>query len=468
MAAISEELRQDVTYVSCHGYPCHTTSTQVQVYPKTILTHLYDAITLEIWRRPSVLASGNTYDRDALAIWLCSSNVEPLTGAELPQTVCAAPCYTLFAALLLLEEREDDVVFHVPKMDMRNLLQLARHYYATEPTTVVRLDYEHYLQPQSKHLGGKTLQYMDITDTQQTYTGYTFIDCALAPGLNLVGCTVQFTEHAYTLVDLLCKCPYTGLPLYRQGQMVAGQWVHQALPLHVKRQMGSEQAYPRVTDLLCETLDCAAAPELLSEEVRPEIKQRCQVAHAELCFPEQKVEFQDFYAHTVSQAFYNRTVESFAALQRQPKFAARQAQLSRVIGTYLQDGPGTNGYIQQVERWRQFYGWPLVQETTTYGVDASMLCFVEMKWEAKDWKNNNFAYCTFTNCIFSGVRFALCNFVGATFEKCMFVNCKFVESNKWHMCRMSKTIPMGNTSTSDAEAARVKAVMGGGSVTALA
>ena len=116
-------------YTSILGYQCETRSNQCLIYPTRILDIFQDPISFEIIKEPIFLNEHpvGIYNKESLVNWFYNSNTEPLTGLKLDKFIKISPFINFYMALLLLEKKEDCVIFHQPKMDLMNFYELVCH-----------------------------------------------------------------------------------------------------------------------------------------------------------------------------------------------------------------------------------------------------------------------------------------------------------------------------------------------------
>lgn len=145
------------TYKSLLGYECITSSSKIIKYPHKLIELFTDPITKEIMTDPIILFEypQNVYDRNSLFKWLSESDLEPLLNIRIGTKLHKIKkILNYYMAMLLLEDNLTELIFHVPNIDIFNLMDLvsmivkskncAQNKFSNDEGKNVYLDIKHY------------------------------------------------------------------------------------------------------------------------------------------------------------------------------------------------------------------------------------------------------------------------------------------------------------------------------------
>ena len=112
-------------YNSLNGYNVIIDQADSVLYDYSIKNLFIDCITYDVVKKPVFTKGGFVYELDALRKWFMTSSVDPSTGKEIDvKKVNAIPVINTFVALLLLEQTDKGILYHIPKMGIFSLFAL--------------------------------------------------------------------------------------------------------------------------------------------------------------------------------------------------------------------------------------------------------------------------------------------------------------------------------------------------------
>lgn len=414
-------MSKPITYKSLSGYTCETKSRRFMNYPKTLTQLFIDPISLEHYNLPTLIREypDNVYDRNSLIKWLSISDVEPMTGVKIGKKILKFLDVINFQmAMLLLEEKDDQLVFHIPEIDLINLshLTIDMNKAKNVPGTTIYLDLDYY------------------TDTLQPLEHYT----------------------TYNLGDILIRDIFTGKkitdPVLTQRGLYLDQTTIREEPEF--RSFSLEQPLGRyLEDFRIESVDFNIGFNKIVDpfdklKIKEKVKPPRQLAESsdsklfDFCkwFKEDqglKLRDGDFYlqATTTEEHILEQLEELLSNTTRYQNFSEKRTYLSNLVRKNLDlltdPHKGCGGGV--FDHIRHEIGFPVLNDLRgCYADDFSLLDLSSLEFigDSTDIKAYEFIGTDFSNTRLEGFKFSLAAFIGSdltntTFSGCQFDRCSF-------------------------------------------
>src|SRR5438045_2397348 len=131
-------------YRSLNGYEVRQTpGTKILQYPIDIENiFIDDVFHADFFKCPIIINTYPDYVYDKLTLfeWFSRSNINPFNGIKMDNKVQYTHILSLFAAGLLLEKKDNKLLFHVPEMNLENFMTLAQEILYSNKYTMIDMN----------------------------------------------------------------------------------------------------------------------------------------------------------------------------------------------------------------------------------------------------------------------------------------------------------------------------------------
>lgn len=443
-------------YRSLLGYDCITTSNTIIHYPKKLLELFSDPISFEELKEPIIMVDypENIYDKSSLIAWLCQSNVEPMLNIKFKtKQIKFRKILNYHMALLLLEEKDDGLLFHIPNIDLIHLLIL---------TNIIvernnQADFSH------KNNDGKDI-YLDLSYYE---------NCKIDMGNGLIlhneGKTKYIEEYGdYDLHDILIRDVFTRKKIINPVVNENGLYFdletlttinnYSSIFVHVNKysaeQLNNSILLTKIYDFFkMHSIDESPNKSQRSYDIFDWTKNKDEKyikmydwfnyffkKKAPLEFDLRK---NDFYlsCSSTSENMLTKLKEIKKSKEKYKNFSSRRRYLSECVrenpDLLMKPVYGGNAPMTKL---KLDLGFPVLGSLdSTYEDDFSMLDLSNISFFSSsdaytDLKGRDFIGTNFNNSKFKNIHFSVCSFVGAKmrnviFENCVFKECKFLNAD---------------------------------------
>lgn len=462
-------LNMDEYYTSLLGYKCQTKSKKTIEYPIELLELFNDPLTFNPMKYPILIDDHPfvIYDLDNLIKWFCQSNKEPFSGVDLTKLIKFSTVINFFVAMVLLEEKDDKLIFHIPNIDLINLFELIRYTITynnnkkniqnNNMTTnintdnkIIQLDIEYYYEKPVDKTIKKYNIYTDLTGCQLVaeIKNPKIINCSGMP----VSESYFENYYNYNLVDILLNDIVSGKPLIDPIILNDYNIILDKSILRNRKsyRIPSIESYIIKHDEKKPLIDC----KILFNKIKTAFN-NCNI---ELTFKEKNYENcinddtkynfyeifdhtkkslnlrnSDFYmsSNTTYQYMYNeyRKLVDSNLENKYLNFKEKKRFLSNMIKNNIDILLKPNYGTAILGKYKSEIGFPVLSQYDGYYCDDfSLLDLDNIKiTNGNNLKGRDFIGTNFTNTEFVNVDFNLNSFVGSNLKNTKFINCKFKE-----------------------------------------
>lgn len=428
------------------GLECETDSNQIIEYPFDVVTLFTDPISLDFIENPIVLIDHmfNIYDYKIIFEWLSRSNKEPTTGIQLDK-VKFVPIKNIIYAMMLLEIKENKLIFHQPNIDLLNYINIIscafENNYAKNQNNELKL-------PKDSVMYLDLHMYTPNSDNEKSLTEY----------------------YCFTLEDLLVNDLFTGKritnPILTDNGNIIDEKTLKLIP-------AVYHCY-RVDELICKNRHKISECKLLFDKISAMFKndnyksKNCgSIIHKKLCqishfFKNKKTlnfRCNDFYLEATKT--YEYIYECYFKLLENIRNGQYKnfEKNKRIISDYVKFNveAGKESYdankIYKIEKIRYELQFPVVSNYSVYGDDLSLLDLSYSKFnkkcdgKAREYIGTDLKFTVFSNCEFSICSFICTDLNGTIFENCIFKESVFykleLKDTQFINCNFDKTTFLG-------------------------
>jgi hypothetical protein len=484
-----------IAFTNLLGYKCVTRSKKVIEYNLGMLDIFTDNITMDLIKFPVILKDSpvEIYDRDNIVTWFLSSNKDPMTGKEITGKVEFSHCLNVTVAMMLLERTENNLVFHIPDIDLINLFELVAHVISSNnrkklqlynflgvppdiilDSNVVELDIEsYYHKPAELRLDQSYHSYKDYTNAKikgkdQVQVSSKTIKRMVA---NCIGLPcdfgkskIYFEDHlTYDLADILLNDVITGEPLVT-AILNEGKIMNRT----TLRRTGGRRSETLDYWIFYDNDDCEYPNcNIIITKLRAIFKQYGAseaYMEKEMRLKDQYYDFSnifdyqnhrglacrasDFYINSLSTAermfqTYSTLVTDKVKLEKTyPNFEKKRSYLSSLVKSNPRFITQPN-VDDRLDHYRHKICFPVLTNLGYYTDDLSLLDLSETIFRAPGRhdsiteayvKGFEFIGCNLTRTRFRYIQFSVCSFVASEcshlkFSYCTFKECLFYKNN---------------------------------------
>ena len=436
-----------MAYKSILGFDCYTKSQKVVEYPSDLIELFTDHIDFCLLEVPVVLSNNplTVYNRNTIIQWFASSNIEPVSGLKLEKMVKYQPVLNYFMAMLLLEQKDDKLLFHQPNIDLINFAELASNILKFDNNKQIPV-VQNWNKPtkyaiESKISLDKNIVELDIDTYVKDYQE-------------------SFDEYRnFTLNDIMLNDIVTGMPIKqpvfnkqnliidfattRRGNIYYPDTIKKHTfeitdPVSCKVLYNSIKDKLPVQKYMCKSFRKYEDKELVNFSTFFKLDNSCVL----------NVRGKDFYMETTAthENMYNRYIETKDKIKNgdYKRFDENRRILSCLVRNapdYLlvQNSESRSG--GNLDNLRRDLGFPILSSCGLYCDDFSFLNLYEMIFKGQtittsifgapvpvtNLKGIEFIGTDLEKASFENINFASCAFIGSCMKNMVFRRCSFTE-----------------------------------------
>lgn len=455
------------------GLECFTDSNKIIEYPLNIANLFVDPISLEYFKAPIILKDHhfNIYDHDTIIEWLSRSNKEPITGSEL-KTVQIIYFKNMIYAMMLLEIKDDKLIFHQPNIDLLNFMNIMTNAFYNKYEKNVH--YNNRINDRNKfelNLPKDSVMYLDLkmyltkyndkmTDqdkyfyTDLSNLNESIIQHSADATYNCIGFDNNinpFIEYYYfSLEDLLINDLFTGKKIIDPILTMDGTLLDKnTLTLIPNRRhfFGVDELTYKSRNKLCECKIIFEKMLLLFDSKDDKPKDFKSIIKEKLC-PVVGIFHIESSLNFINGDYYLEAIETYEHIYRcycklmndinnglyhnfekNKKIISDYTKHNNVKFDYSAEMESNNDEINKIIYIRKKLQFPIILSDSYYGDDLSLLDLSNSSFDKRcdgkdvEYVGTNLNCTTFSNC-----NFRRCSFIATELTNTVFENCEFKES----------------------------------------